>query len=188
MAKIRTFIAVEIPEDIRDKIAEFQNELKSSGGKVTWVKPENMHLTLKFLGDTDEAIVDDIEERIKSAAQDYEPFSVHVKGVGAFPNFKKARVLWIAVDEGMQTLQDLAGDVDKQISELGFEREKRKYTAHLTIGRVKDSRSIELVRDKMVENQNFSAGEFKVDSIYLIKSQLTQHGPIYTKLKKITLT
>lgn len=187
MAIIRLFIAVEIPAEIREKIAAFQDELRKSGGKVTWVKPKNMHLTLKFLGETEESLIDEIAEKLKIAVQGKEPFKIQVKGVGAFPNFVRARVLWIAVDDGAEKLRELASEIDKQVAALGFEKEKRKYSAHLTIGRVKDSRSIDLVRNHMQENKDFSAGSFIARSIFLIKSQLTGDGPIYTILKEIKL-
>ncbi|NOZ63108.1 MAG: RNA 2',3'-cyclic phosphodiesterase [Calditrichaeota bacterium] len=187
MGKIRTFIAVEIPQEIRNQIASFQTELKKNGGKVAWVRAENMHLTLKFLGDTEEKLIDEIGEKLKTAVQGKEPFRIRVKGIGAFPNFDRARVFWIGVDEGGEKLAALASQIDKQVSHLGFEKEKRKYSAHLTIGRVKDSRSIDLVKKRILENKDFSAGEFTAKSIFLIKSQLTGAGPIYTILKEIKL-
>ncbi len=187
MAKIRTFVALEIPAEIRNRIAEFQDDLKKSGGKITWVKPENMHLTLKFLGDTEESLIDDIAEKLKKAASGADAFSVRIKGVGAFPNFNRARVLWIAVEKGEETMSALASEIDRQLAKLGFEKEKRKFSAHLTIGRVKDSRSIDLVRERMLEKKDFEAGEFTVRSIRLIRSQLTGTGPIYTTLREIEL-
>ena len=185
MGKIRTFIGIEIPAEIRTKIAEFQTDLKALGGRIAWVKPERIHLTLKFLGATDELLVEKIISQLEEVAFPRSPFRVKVGGVGAFPNFKKPRVIWVGVDEGIDILREVASDIDQRMSGFGFEKEKRQFSAHLTVGRVKDDRNIGSVIERLQQIQDFKAGEFIVSEMSFIKSQLTNEGPIYTTLKKI---
>lgn len=187
MAIIRTFIAIQIPADIRNKISTFQGELKAVGKGVGWVKPQNIHLTLKFLGETDEKIIDAIEGKIKEAAAGINLFEIKVHGVGAFPNMKRPRVIWIGAECENNVLSTIAGRLDRNLESLGFQSENRKYTAHLTLGRVKDPRNIEPVMEKVESNSNFEAGLFKAEQIELIKSDLLPKGAVYTSLVKVEL-
>ena len=132
MALIRTFIAIEIPEKIRHQIAELLAGLKEQGGKITWVKPENMHLTLKFLGDTEENSIDTIAGRLAEIVSTFAQFEICIKGVGAFPNLRKPRVFWVGTTDEKDTLKSLANQINQQLSVLGFEQEKRPFSAHLT--------------------------------------------------------
>jgi len=187
MALIRTFIAIKIPEDIRNRIADLLSSLKGSGGKITWVKPHNMHLTLKFLGETEESIVKGISERLEQVLLSYNQFEINLKNIGAFPNLKKPKVLWIGTEGDKNILINLARNIDEQMSEFGFEREKRKFSAHLTIARIRDNRGIDPLIKKLEKKKYFVPGTFTVKDILFIKSELTKHGPIYAVLKKIKI-
>ncbi len=187
MAPIRTFIAIKIPEDIRNQIAVLQSGLKGLGGKITWVKPENMHLTLKFLGETEERLIENISEKLEQVVLSFKQSEIQVKGVGAFPNLRRAKVFWVGTEEDKNTLIELASKIDQQMSELGFGREKRRFSAHLTMGRVRDNRGIEPTIKKIQQKETFDVGKFVVKEVLFIKSELTQQGPIYTVLKKIKL-
>lgn len=187
MSEIRTFIAIEIPENIRSKIADLQSELKKIGGRVSWVKPENIHITLKFLGQTQEDKIDAIASQLKNAVELMQPFEVTVGGVGAFPNFNRPRVLWVGTNAEQQQLSILAKEVDKRMATLMFELEKRRFSGHLTLGRVKDSRDVQPLVEKLQFYNKFNAGAFVVEEILLIKSVLSQKGSIYTTLKKVML-
>ncbi len=186
--KIRLFIAVPIPRDLRNNIARYQSELKQFGGHVKWVDPENIHLTIKFLGDTPPELIPDIKDRIVAAVNKVDPFEISIEGVGAFPNFKRPRVFWVGAKDRENRLQLLANKIAEGMEALGFEREKRSFSAHLTLGRVKDSRTVHAIINELKERSQFSIGHFSADCIQLIKSQLTRSGPIYTVLEKIELT
>lgn len=187
MSEIRTFIAIEIPENIRSKIADLQSELKKIGGRVSWVKPENIHITLKFLGQTQEDKINVIASQLKNAVELMQPFEVTVGDVGAFPNFNRPRVLWVGTNTEQQQLSILAKEVDKRMAILGFDREKRRFSGHLTLGRVKDNQDVQSLVEKLQLYKEFNAEAFVVNEILLIKSQLSPKGSIYTTLKKVML-
>jgi len=187
MNKIRTFIAVDLPFQIKEKIASLQTDLKSSQCKIAWVKPENIHLTLKFLGNVEEQLIERIEQGIRVAAGKITPFTLEVKGVGAFPNFSKAKVIWIGAVRDTAILNQLAESIDNQMHLLGFENENRYFKAHFTIGRVKSAKGINTVIDKIQHNSNFNAGSFQVNEILIMRSDLKPSGAEYSQLKSIQM-
>ena len=187
MSKIRAFIAIEIPGEIQDKIGELQNSLKGIGGKINWTKPGNIHLTLKFLGDIDEDIIDEIAVKLQQAIQKVEGFKISVQGTGVFPNFKRPRVIWVAAKSEGDQLEKLAAQIEDCMKNFGFEKEHRRFSAHLTLGRVKDTKGIEPMMERLRSYEEFVAGNFSVKEFYLIKSELHPAGSIYTPLKKIDL-
>ena len=184
--KIRTFIAINIPDHVREAIREFQKKLKEHRADVKWVRPESIHITLKFLGDVEIGRIDKIAHAVQDAVKDTEPFAVSVSGVGMFPNERRPRVLWVGVKEGAEILSDLAGKIDHALSTMGFEKEKRKYSAHLTLGRVRSPGYIEkTVKD--MRSMGFESEPFTVGSIEVMKSQLLKTGALYTALHHIKL-
>ena len=187
MSKIRTFIAIEIPTHIKDEIADLQERLKGIGGKISWTKPGNIHLTLKFLGDTDEEIIDEIAAGIQQAVQNLTGFEIRVAGTGTFPNFNRPRVIWVGAKSEGEQLQELAAQIEACVEKFGFKKEGRRFSSHLTLGRVKDARGIQPVMDKLKSHQDFEAGVFVANEFFLIKSELHPSGAIYTQLKKINL-
>lgn len=187
MSKIRTFIAIEITEEIRNEISSLQSTLKELGGRVSWTKPKNIHLTLKFLGDTEENLIDEIEKELKGIAASFSRFQIQVKGIGAFPNIRRPRVLWVGTHNENDKISEVVSEIESRMETLDFQKEARKFSGHLTLGRVKDSRGIQPVIDKLRKNKDFDAGSFIVKEIFLIKSQLHPAGSIYTILKKVDL-
>jgi len=187
MASLRTFIAIEIPDNIRQQIVALQTELKTLGGKITWVRPENLHLTLKFLGDTDEDIIETIIEKLSDIISGFAEFEITSKGVGVFPNWKRARIIWLGTSGADEILKKLVQQINQQLIDFGFEPEKRPFSGHLTLGRVRDSRGLEPVLKRIEQTDCFEAGKFLATDILFIKSVLTSQGPIYTPLKKIKI-
>ncbi len=187
MANLRLFIAIKLPAEIRHSIERLQAAAKIFPAKITWVKAENMHLTLKFLGDTEETLVPRIASQLELIVPSVKPFEVTIGGTGAFPNFARPRVFWVGTLLGGEKLVKLAAAVDQRMSELGFEPEKRNFSAHLTIGRVREITGIESVVSVLQDNRNFEAGRFTASEIHLIQSRLTPAGPIYSTLKKMEL-
>ena len=182
MTKLRGFIAIEV--EPFPKIIELENEIKNSGAIVKLVEAQNIHITLKFLGDTDEDLIGKIEEILKDSVENIKPFEIHLKGAGFFPNQNYIKVIWIGI-ENTEELGQIAYKIDDQISKLGFNREKRKFSAHLTVARVKSAKN----KDKLIQiidkYNEIEFGKIIVDSIKLKQSELTPKGPIYTTLKDI---
>src|SRR3990167_10081867 len=131
---IRTFIAIELPAKIIGGLKEIQDELKDGTNKVTWVKPENIHLTIKFLGDIEADKIDSIAGLLKSAAAKNRSFDISVKGVGGFPTIDNPRVLWVGIEEGNVNLSALYNNIEDALSAIGFEKEERPFKPHLTLG------------------------------------------------------
>jgi 2'-5' RNA ligase len=184
MPTFRGFIAIDVTAT--QKILEFEKEIKSTGADVKLVAPENIHITLKFLGDTDEAMVDQIETIIRDAVKGIEPFTIRLQGTGVFPNQKNIRVIWIGIEDG-NIPGTIASTIDEHLALVGFEKEKRGFSSHLTIGRVKTARNKENLIKTMEKYTDIEFGTFIVDSIKLKKSDLTPQGPIYSTIKDIKL-
>jgi 2'-5' RNA ligase len=184
MDKIRAFIAVDIP--VSQKVIEVINELKKIQLNAKIVETENLHLTLKFLGDTDEDLIDKIGEIISDVIIDIPSFEITLKKMGVFPNQKYIKVVWIGV-ENTEFLKKIAEKIDPKLGDLGFEKERRSFSAHLTIARVKSPKNKEKLLGLLDKYQETDFQILKVNKIFLKKSVLTPEGPIYTNLKEIDL-
>ena len=184
--KIRTFIAINIPDDVRAAIGEFQGTLREHRADVKWVRPESIHITLKFLGDVEATRIKKIARSIDETVKDVEPFAVSVQGVGTFPNDRRPRVLWVGVRTGADILSDVAARIDGALSGLGFQKEKRRYSAHLTLGRVRSTKGIEAVVRGM-RDLGFETKQFDVAEIDVMKSVLQRTGAVYSVLERIKL-
>ena len=183
-SRIRAFIAIEISNSVREKIANLQEELKKHKERISWTKPGNIHLTLKFLGDVEESKIKLIGESLTNATKEFQPFKFLVKNLGAFPNLRRPRVLWLGIENPTNELSEILNIIDKQLNLLGFPKKKR-FSPHLTIGRVKSQ-----VSDQFIERfkiSQFDGDEVKVEEIIFMKSQLHSKGAIYTPLKKLRL-
>jgi len=184
MQKIRTFIAIDIP--VSQKITQVINELKKTQIDAKLVEIKNIHLTLKFLGDTDEKLIDEIEKTIKESTKNTQPFEITLKNIGVFPNQNYIKIAWIGV-ENAEPLKQIAETIDTKLKNLGFEKEKRSFSAHLTIARIKSAKNKEKLIQLINKYQDVEFQKIKVDKILLKKSVLTQKGPIYTNLKEIKI-
>lgn len=184
MQKIRAFIAIDIP--VSQKVTEIINELKKTQINAKIVETENMHLTLKFLGDTDENLIDDIEKIIEDTIKDIMPFEIILKNIGVFPNQNYIKVMWIGV-ENIEVLKNIAETLDLKLCKHGFEKEKRSFSVHLTIARIKSAKNKEKIIQLINKYQDFEFQKIKVNKIILKKSILTPNGPIYSNLKEVKL-
>ncbi|MCK4353299.1 RNA 2',3'-cyclic phosphodiesterase [candidate division WOR-3 bacterium] len=184
---MRVFIATKIPDSVREKISILQEQLKETQTGVRWVNPDNVHLTLKFLGEVEETRISEISSAIKSSIKGILPFHISFSSLDAFPNLKYPKVLWIGVKEGKEKLIELMSKLDTSLSRLGFEPETRKPSPHLTIGRVKKNKNPRLPKklcggQEKFEVQSFETRSFLTEKVYLIKSTLTPEGPEYTDI------
>jgi 2'-5' RNA ligase len=180
---IRTFIAVDLPDSFIETIAEIQQELK---GNIKLVDPKQVHITMKFLGDVPEKKIPKIEDALSSINS--EPFTAKVHGVGAFPKPSYARVIYIGADPA-ETFTELYAEVESALTPLGFKREKRQFTPHATLARVKHNpeEARMRLRDTIEHLSDIEVGTMDVDTIKLKKSMLTPKGAIYETLKEVHL-
>ncbi|OGP83949.1 MAG: 2'-5' RNA ligase [Deltaproteobacteria bacterium RBG_13_65_10] len=184
---IRAFVAVEIPGPLRALCAEICRRLAPATGRVGWVKPENLHLTLKFLGNADPSRLERLAESLAHKGAKLHPFEVELKGLGCFPSPRRPRVIWVGTGEGAEALALLAQKVEGAAAKAGFSREARAFSPHLTLGRVRmDSPPADL-GSLLAREDPGSLGRFFVTEVILMKSRLDPGGSIYTPLRRIPL-
>lgn len=181
---IRTFIAIEISEDLRQELAEVQQELRESEADVKWVKPQNLHLTLKFLGDLPEEKTREVKEILENIARHTQPFEANFAGIGAFPKLDFPRVVWVGIEKGKDELIGLAKEIEEELTRLGIPKEKRGFSAHLTLGRIRSPKNKDRLKSIIQEIDFVAKNEISVEEITLFQSKLTPQGPIYTALSK----
>ncbi len=179
---IRTFIALPVSEEVKSGIAGWQDGLKREITGVSWVKPGNIHITLKFLGDIREEQADDIIQALSPLAEETGEISLKVEGQGVFPNPRRPRVLWTGLTEGADKVKLLAKQVDNALAKTGFEREKRGFKAHLTVGRVRRPERFAGLPAGFTDNPE-DFGEYKINELIFMRSQLDPKGSIYTPIK-----
>lgn len=187
---MRLFIAIELPAQIRDLLERIQKELKSSGADVKWVDPKNIHLTLKFIGETQEKKLDIIMQIIEAAVKNTDSFDAQLSSLGAFPKISSPRVIWIGTGEGEESITRLAKNIEKTLEKIGILPEKRAFSAHITIGRTRSDLGLQKLSGFLVsvgKNIPFDNLRFNVNKVTLFKSTLTSRGPVYEPLKEIHL-
>ena len=187
MDRIRTFVAVEISPAVRGRAGDLVNRLRASGVKASWTRPENMHLTLQFLGDTDETLLPDVCRRVQEAAAGFSPFTLTFGRAGAFPSARRPRTLWLGVTEGLEPIRDLQAAIEKSLRKLGFRGEHRQYQPHLTLGRVREGGPPAALAELIAANSDFDAGACEIDEVLVFSSQLEPAGPIYGVLGRAPL-
>jgi 2'-5' RNA ligase len=178
---VRTFLGIELPKQVRENIDSIIQEEKRKSLPVKWVARENLHVTLKFLGEIHEGQQDTILPIIRSVCAKHKPFEMNIQGIGCFPNSRNPRVLWIGVSTGADMLTGLAMDLEQNLSTLGFKKEKR-FHPHVTIGRTRKP-----CHPDEVLKREFTSEIFFIKDITFFKSTLTPAGPIYTSLARIPI-
>jgi 2'-5' RNA ligase len=180
---IRSFVAVSISEVVRRQIAEVLDNLKrESGAHVRWVRPELMHLTLVFLGEVPQHFLDRVGLQLVHVAARHRVFEVQLKGLGAFPGPSRARVVWVGTDKGRTEVCALQRDVETALSSVGYRPERRSFSPHLTIGRLRAPGDVSRVAATQFESEPFT-----IDRIVLFRSVLGTGGPTYTRLSEFPL-
>jgi len=181
---IRSFVAFDIDSElVLKRLSEAQNILTNTGADLKLVKPQNIHVTMRFLGNISPPMVDSIHEEMKKIS--FTPFEIELKGLGAFPSLKYARVVWVGIRKGADELMNVFNQLEPRLRRLGFKPDPKGFSPHLTIARVKTGRhKAELV--KCVEDLvDYEFGIIKADYLKLKKSVLTPKGPIYTTLREV---
>ena len=183
MSQIRSFLAIDLDDDFKPKINKIIKEFKKIDANIKFVDLNNLHFTLKFFGDIDTEGIDLISDRIEKVVN--EPFNIKITGCGAFPNNNHIKVIWIGV-ESDELLVQLHDKLDKEFAAIGFDKDK-KFSTHLTIGRMKSAKGKNQVKDVIEEFENVEIGEMNVSDIAFKKSTLKPSGPVYENLKTYDL-
>ena len=187
-AEFRLFISINLTPELLATLTDLQNQLKRqlASQPLRWARPEGIHLTLKFLGDTETDRIEAIVRALGQTVEPHQPFELGIGGLGCFPNQRKPRVLWVGVQDPDEQLRRLTAGVDDAMAGLGWKRENRPYTGHLTLARVKkyannqDKQALsELLSSVDVEDR---LGVLPVQTIHLMRSQLRPDGAVYTSL------
>jgi len=191
MEQIRSFIAVELPEELKSVLARLQAQLKTERHPAAkWVNPYSVHLTLKFLGNIAVAKTDEITRAIEAATKGTPPFHLEVKTLGVFPNLKRVQVVWVGINGEIERLSQLQKRIESNLVPLGFAAESRPFTPHLTLARL-NQRASPAERQsfgQLIASTDFTTTYgFKVDSINLMRSQLTREGAIHSRISSIPL-
>ncbi len=183
---IRSFIAIDVEDpEIVSKIVRVQEEILSSSARLRPVERQNLHFTLKFLGNVEESRIELVVSTMREVLGSFDPFPMHLKGVGAFPRVSRPNVVWIGVDEGRDVFIEMAKELDRSLAKLGFKRETKGFEPHLTIARVKGYSGDlpEIIR----RISDVDIGFIDVEEVRFKKSTLTPQGPIYETLYGIKL-
>jgi 2'-5' RNA ligase len=186
---MRAFIAIQCPDKLKDGVMEFQKKIENIG-KLKTVERENIHMTLKFLGDVDEDKLDEIIRILDSIAKDDKnrKFKINLFSAGVFPNLDYIKVVWVGVSGGSGEILSLQQQIDEKLAPLKFKKEK-DFHPHFTVARVKflSPQEKKEIRQVLSENSKINFGEFEFESFELMKSELTREGPIYSIVKKFEL-
>lgn len=184
---LRCFIAIELPDKIKNNIDTYIEKLNATKADVKWVPSKNLHLTLKFLGSTPEKIIPDISRKLLEIAKLYNnSFYMQILGAGVFPNTRHPRVVWLGIKDSEDAVK-IQKDIDESMKEFGFEMESREFKPHLTIGRVRSLKNKDLLMKELATLKEVDFGKIEVNSIALMKSELKPSGAEYFKLKGIPL-
>lgn len=184
---IRTFICIEILESIKSRIDKLQETLRQIEAQVSWAKPSNIHLTLKFLGGVEASRIERVSIALERAANGIGPFEVEIGGAGCFPSPRSPRVLWVGVSNVPEPLQQLYSNIEDELAREGFEREKRKFSPHLTIGRIRAPHNSARVAEALIAS-GFESETFVATAVILMRSDLKPAGSIYTRQAVIRLS
>ena len=186
---IRTFIAFEIEDRVKDAIEDIKEKIKITNSiKGKWISKENTHLTLKFLGDTQLQKIDKIKECIRTSLNSTNLFNCVLKNTGTFPPSKFPRIVWAGIEKEEERITECVDGLENSLLKLHFKKEKRNFKSHITICRIKQVIDPQLFKSSMEEiNNTFAPIDFKIDKVTLFESKLTPQGPIYTSLFNFSL-
>jgi 2'-5' RNA ligase len=183
MARLRTFVAVDLGKNLRSRCVALQETLARSGADVKWVEEENLHLTLLFLGEVLDRSVPDVCRTVALTAGRHESFTLDVATVGCFPNPRRPRVVWAGVGAGTRELVALHDALEGPLQDLGcYRREERQYTPHVTLGRVRGEQETEGLATALARKADWQGGSVEVRELLVLSSQLMREGPVYAVL------
>lgn len=180
---IRSFISFDIEDDeVLNKISGAQRKVIDTGADLKMIKPQNIHVTMRFLGNINRSMVDKVFAKMKDV--NFTPFKFKIQGLGAFPNLGYLRVIWAGITEGGDQMQDIFNQLEPDLQKLGFNPDRKGFSPHLTIARVKSGRNKTQLAEYVKEHENYEFGKVEANCLRLKKSTLTPKGPIYTTLRE----
>jgi len=184
---VRAFIAFKLPSDVMDLLQQIQSELKKEDLPIKWVRPDNIHLTLKFLGDVQPSELERIGAAMQAAVAPISPLTLCARGLGVFPSVKRPRVLWCGIGGELETLSRLHSGLDEALAELGIEKEARNFKGHLTLGRVKGKVDPDVMIEALTQYGHMVSRAFVLRRLTLYQSELKPTGPVYRELATASL-
>ncbi len=185
---IRAFIALDISQSVRQEAEQLIDNLRHIGADVKWSDPQQMHMTLKFLGDTPGNQIPEVSSVLEQLSHRYAPLTLIATSVGAFPNLRGPRVVWLGVGGDVDALYRLQQELEEQLLVIGIPREERAFHPHVTLGRVRSSERLQELAQRLSEQQGLASDmSWKADRVVLVQSTLTPDGPIYRVLSTMTL-
>jgi 2'-5' RNA ligase len=191
VASHRLFVALDPPDPVRRRLAALQAELRRGAGRhadeVRWVAPENVHLTLQFLGAVPEERVPGVEAALRAVAAEARPLSLEVKGAGGFPNARRPRVVWAGLGGDVAPLAALAAGIGRRLAPLGFPPEERPFSPHLTLGRARDGRGAPGLAGSLARTSGQDGAPWRASELVLFESHLSPKGPRYEAIARIAL-
>ena len=189
MKNIRSFIAIPLAPEVSRAAIRLIRRLSEPGDGIKWVPTDNLHLTLKFLGDVDNTEVPRVCEVLHEVCGQYEPFNLQFSGTGGFPDIERPRVLFAGIQDGSESLTALVTQLERDLAELGFKPEPRDYTPHLTLGRTKSGsrRASSEVVDRVKRDEQTPLGSMPVDTVQMFASFLEKGGPVYQVMDTVKL-
>ena len=183
---IRTFICIEVPPQIKERIDSLQRALRMNNAQISWVKPSNIHLTIKFLGDVPLSKIDSVRDSLGRAAKGVSQFEIEVSGAGCFPSARNPRVLWVGLSDLPDGLKQLHSNIESELAREGFPREQKRFSPHLTIGRVRSPQNAARTAEDLIA-QGFEPETFRAREVIVMRSELNSSGSIYTPQAVIKL-
>lgn len=180
---MRCFIAVAVPEELKDKIFEVQSKLKQIGANLKLVEKENLHFTVKFLGEIEEDQIKEVKEFLGSLEE--KSFEISIKGLGVFPTEDYIKVVWLGVEKNQDIFLNLIKKINKNLDKI--RKEKKELNTHLTIARVRSAKNKNELKTVIQDLKEIKIGKMQVSSLKLISSELTPEGPKYTELAEFEL-
>jgi RNA 2',3'-cyclic 3'-phosphodiesterase len=184
---MRLFISINIPEDIKDSVTNFQKELNKAGGDVKWVEKENLHITLKFIGEASEDKLELIKTVMAEAVRGKTAFEISLKGLALLPSPEKPRVICIGADKGDEEIKSIFSKIEEELVLLDFPSEDREFFSHLTIGRIRSKKNILSLSENIIADEKKEFGSFKLRNIELMHSILLSDGPHYKCLNSVSI-
>jgi RNA 2',3'-cyclic 3'-phosphodiesterase len=188
MPRVRTFIAIDLGKPIRDRLVSLQESLTKIATGIKWVGPDNLHVTLLFLGEVDARDLPALCRAVEEVTQTLSAFSLTIEGAGCFPNPRRPRVLWVGAGVGTQEVVALHDALERPLLALGcYRREERKYTPHVTLGRIRSESAPPGLAEALAKHRTWHAGDTMVREVHVMSSELTPQGPVYSILSRAKL-